>query len=90
MSIQQINDRIKELKSGPLDQKGRDELAVLYTRRQKEMLNEQIRQELIAKNTGTPASKKGEVAPTPAKPAEADTSFHITGLSIDKQDKIES
>lgn len=78
--LDQINTRIQQLKSGHLDQQGKSELATLYTQRQKEMLNEQIRQELIAKNTGTPTPKKGE----------PETSIHITGLSVEKQDKTES
>lgn len=78
-----INNEIQTLRAqGHLTAEQKTKLAQLYTMKQKEVLNEQIRQELIAKNTGTP---------TPAPQKIQSEEIKITGLSLEKgPDKAES
>lgn len=83
--------RAERQKTGRLDANESYEYAKclqLKQQQQKQQLDDKIQQEMFAKKNGAPTPQKGEVA---AKPAEADTSFHITGLAIEKgPDKTES
>lgn len=98
--LDKLNEQIQGLKAqGHLTAEQKSQLAVLYTQRQKEMLNEQIRQQLVAKKNEAPKPQAEIAAKTPEdilkekatkgfsllpKPEELDFSKPIQGLSIEK------